>query len=934
MVRMITPISQSMSFSEYGDASAEISIAREYEGPPVDHSIPWAAPLDFYLIPTAEAAAPSSTSLSSFPVPVVQPIAGSSKKISMEVNLGFGTDKFTGKGRASSVESDDGSRNRLNVIGGHVGMSTVVSSSNSDSELVRRALDETQSSGTVGFLDSRDHSQELSGSSDVAETALDSEVVQGVQRFMDPENWNSAELSSTPQAFAVEVSSSCEEVSDEEGLQRRTRRANANFVEPELDEKVDGEDDGDEEEQEEGEGRIEIDSVRSRMPNRVVKKGVCFQCLKGHLFSEKEVCIVCDAKYCCNCVLIAMGSMPEGRKCLGCIGYPINESKRRSLGKCSRMLRGLLDKDEVLQIMHSEVSCPVNHILPVYVNGKPLNEEELNLLQSCPVPPRKLKPGRYWYDKVSGFWGKERHKPCQVISHSLEVGNPIRRDASNGDTDLLINGREITKAELWMLKSAGVQCAGISSLWLMPDGSYQEEGMNFVKGKKIWGRKRTKILCTFLSLPTPGSPNLHRETTSSNGERVVSVIPDYRPLYKILLLGNDDKSGVSTIFKQARFRYNVPFSAEEVLDMKYMIQRKLFGYLAVLLEGREYFEEECLVEMRRQAADKPGPSNYISEELEKNMYSLHSKLRLFSDWLIHVVVSGNLESIFPAAARDYASDIEALLKDPAIQATFNRRDKLGLTMEANYFLDKAVEIAKDDYEPSDTDIMYAEGVCSSNGVSQVEFTFPGTPEDDCFDDSGEQPKAVSRQVIVHPKNIHRTCLMPTCNSASKIHWRTMQVAGEDEVDTNGDPVNKMMASKKLFENVVKHSTFSNTSFLLILNKIDILGKVEQVSLNQCEWFNDFTMVPSRHQRSRRNNTNDISPQVQRAFHYVALKFKRLYKLLTGRNLYVWPASALEPDSVDGAMIYAREIIRWEQEKINLNLSFNQMSTEIVDASSS
>ncbi|KAL8143662.1 hypothetical protein V2J09_016694 [Rumex salicifolius] len=230
---------------------------------------------------------------------------------------------------------------------------------------------------------------------------------------------------------------------------------------------------------------------------------------------------------------------------------------------------------------------------------------------------------------------------------------------------------------------------------------------------------------------------------------------------------------------------------------------------------------------------------------------------------------------------------------------------------------QAVEIAKDDYGPSETDIMYAEGVCSSNGVSQVEFTFPGTPEDDCFDDSGEQPKAVSRQ-------------MPTCNSASKIHWRTMQVAGEDEVDTNGDPVNKMMASKKLFETL----HLSNTSFLLILNKIDILGKVEQVSLNQCEWFNDFTMVPSRHQRSRRNNTNDISPQVQRAFHYVALKFKRLYKSLTGRNLYVWPASALEPDSVDGAMIYAREIIRWEQEKINLNLSFNEMSTEIVDASSS
>lgn len=47
----------------------------------------------------------------------------------------------------------------------------------------------------------------------------------------------------------------------------------------------------------------------------------------------------------------------------------------------------------------------------ISVNDKPLSTEELLLLQSCPNPPRKLRPGRYWYDKVSGYWGKVRAVP-------------------------------------------------------------------------------------------------------------------------------------------------------------------------------------------------------------------------------------------------------------------------------------------------------------------------------------------------------------------------------------------------------------------------------------------------------------------------------------------------------------------------------------------
>ena len=42
---------------------------------------------------------------------------------------------------------------------------------------------------------------------------------------------------------------------------------------------------------------------------------------------------------------------------------------------------------------------------------------------------------------------------------------------------------------------------------------------------------------------------------------------------------------------------------------------------------------------------------------------------------------------------------------------------------------KAVEISRADYEPSDMDILYAEGITSSNGLSCVEFSFPKSTQD-------------------------------------------------------------------------------------------------------------------------------------------------------------------------------------------------------------
>lgn len=387
--------------------SVEYSFAMEYSGPLVSYDIPQVVPLDVHRIPTASVYAMASVP-TKLQLPVIQPIVKSgnsnklpsqNSKLGSELARSLASRRHLGEVRVSSgVLARDPVEDGTDPECGFKGLDNGDGCARGDSDGI-------ESSGTLGFSDSHVESNEVSGSSDLEDSNHDKPKMSlGFSRHLQP-----ADPELQEHGLQSPASSSAEE-----GLRRDsgskafsqdvevTTAAAATFLDPQSSD-IDSQ--SSYLTSEEG---LDHELETRPVARRDVKKGLCYRCNRGTRFTEKEACIVCGAKYCSGCLLRAMGSMPEGRKCISCIGYPIDESRRRNLGKSSKLLKRMLTKEEIKQIMGLETACEVNQLPPylVSVNGRTLSVDDLYHLQNCRYPPRKLKPGRYWYDRVAGFWGK------------------------------------------------------------------------------------------------------------------------------------------------------------------------------------------------------------------------------------------------------------------------------------------------------------------------------------------------------------------------------------------------------------------------------------------------------------------------------------------------------------------------------------------------
>jgi hypothetical protein len=330
--------------SAAGAGSDDFSFATEYDGPPLTYSLPRAIPLDPTHIPLASLSLPPAVPSASS-LPVVRPLTRSS---------------------LCSVVHSDAHPAPRSVAPPPAGAVAVVDSPTS-------VIENHQSAAQ--------HSAELPSSPSDHEGAADA-----TRQALPPK----------PHKPVVTFGSLLQTTDDDEKHEEEDDDAALREVRPPV----------------AGQSCGFLSPVHFELGSqRGGKSRGCYRCGKGGGFfgrGDKESCLACGARYCSGCLLRAMGSMPEGRKCLECIGKPVAESRRDTLGRGSWVLRRLLSAAEVELVMRSERECEANQLQAedLYINGAKLLPEELVVLQGCPYPPSRLRPGFYWYDKVSGFWGK------------------------------------------------------------------------------------------------------------------------------------------------------------------------------------------------------------------------------------------------------------------------------------------------------------------------------------------------------------------------------------------------------------------------------------------------------------------------------------------------------------------------------------------------
>jgi len=86
----------------------------------------------------------------------------------------------------------------------------------------------------------------------------------------------------------------------------------------------------------------------------------------------------------------------------------------------------------------------------IIINGQVLTEEQKEeFLEWYGVLP---DPGRYWYDSVSGLTGVVGSEAAASLDPDLPLGQ-VARNASKGDTGVIVNGRELTQNEVDFLEA-------------------------------------------------------------------------------------------------------------------------------------------------------------------------------------------------------------------------------------------------------------------------------------------------------------------------------------------------------------------------------------------------------------------------------------------------------------------------------------------------
>jgi len=251
---------------------------------------------------------------------------------------------------------------------------------------------------------------------------------------------------------------------------------------------------------------------------------------------------------------------------------------------------------------------------------------------------------------------------------------------------------------------------------------------------------------------------------------------------KLLLLGPGE-SGKSTIFKQMKIiQDNGGFTTEELQSYKYIV----YG--------------NCVTQMK-----------VVVNAAMKLKISLDSDNMKRAERIFKVPAGGD------AWSTELGEDIKELWTDVGIQKTYEYRDShYQLNDSASYFFDNIDRFLTPSYIPTQADVLRAR--VRSTGIEEAEFK---------FEDVSFRMVDVGGQRSERRKWIH-------CFDAVTAVIFCVSLSEYDQTLREDDTQNRMQESLVLFEEICNSHWFRNTTFILFLNKMDLLKeKIQRVDLKVC-----------------------------------------------------------------------------------------------------
>jgi len=106
------------------------------------------------------------------------------------------------------------------------------------------------------------------------------------------------------------------------------------------------------------------------------------------------------------------------------------------------------------------------------VNGVQITPEKIEDIQKR--YGIRIANGDYWYDRVSGAWGYTGGPTVGQVYPFMDLGGPLKPNASNGNTGVFINGRQLHIQDVLALRQITVVIPG--KYWCDAYGNIGFEG--------------------------------------------------------------------------------------------------------------------------------------------------------------------------------------------------------------------------------------------------------------------------------------------------------------------------------------------------------------------------------------------------------------------------------------------------------------------------